>query len=248
MSGMIRRADAARAYVLHSIPYRDTSRIVELFTREHGRVCVFARGARGPKSRLAPLLQPFSPLLVSWRGRGDAAQLSQAEAAIDAQGRRPAGLPATHVMSGFYVNELLLKLTTRDDPHPALFDAYARVLRRLGSEPSVEPALRQFESLLLAEVGYGLDVAVEFATGREVDPHARYVYRVGQGVSLALADAPGSVAGRVLRRLAAGDELEPGDYEDARRVLRAAIDYCLEGRELATRAVARALAGRERSP
>ena len=125
MSRSLRKAELARAYVLHHRPYRDTSRIVELFSREHGRLTLFARGARGPKSRTASLLQPFVPLLVSWRGHGDAAQLTGAELVA---GGSP-GLPPAVLMSGFYLNELLLRLTTRDDAHPELFDAYDEALR-----------------------------------------------------------------------------------------------------------------------
>src|SRR5579885_1312881 len=120
------RVRLASGYVLHHSPYRDTSRILEVLTRDHGRLTLFARGVRGPKSRLAALLQPFQPLLLSWSGRGEAPQLTGAEP----QGmlRR---LPADRLLAAFYLNELILKLTTRHDPHPALYDAYHRALETL---------------------------------------------------------------------------------------------------------------------
>lgn len=245
MSRALLKAQLTQAFVLHHRPYRDTSRIVEAFSREHGRVTLFARGARGPKSRMAPLLQPFVPLLVSWRGHGDAAQLTGIDLAATAAGRAP-GLPADAVMSGYYLNELLLRLTTRDDPHPGLFDAYAATLALLAGGAAPSAPLREFERRLLEELGYGLDLEVEQETGRALDPDGRYTYRPGLGVTRAVADAPGTVAGRSLLRLAAGRLAESAELEDARRVLRAALDYCLEGRELATRAVARALAFKER--
>ncbi|MGE0580948.1 MAG: DNA repair protein RecO [Steroidobacteraceae bacterium] len=245
MSRTLRKAELTRAYVLHHRPYRDTSRIVEAFSREQGRVTLFARGARGPKSRTASLLQPFVPLLVSWRGHGDAAQLTAAELAADSTQAVP-GLPAGAVMSGFYLNELVLRLTTRDDPHPDLFDAYAGTLAALAAGTSPDAPLRAFERRLLDELGYGVELETEQDTGRAIDPDGRYVYRAGQGVTRAVADAPGAVAGRSLLDLAAGRLAGAAGFEDARRVLRAALDYCLEGRELATRAVARAVAGKER--
>lgn len=242
MSRSLRKAELARAYVLHHRPYRDTSRIVELFSREHGRLTLFARGARGPKSRTASLLQPFVPLLVSWRGHGDAAQLTGAELVA---GGSP-GLPPAVLMSGFYLNELLLRLTTRDDAYPELFDAYDEALAALAVGTPPEVPLRTFEHRLLGGLGYGVDLEAEADTGRAIDPEGRYVYRAGLGIARAVADAPGSVAGRSLLHLAAGALAGPGELDDARRVLRAALDYCLEGRQLATRAVARAVAGKER--
>src|SRR5688572_22441238 len=96
------------AFVLHHREYRDTSRILDVFSARHGRLTLFARGARGPKSKLASLLMPFRPLLVSWTGRGDAAQLSAAE-----PGSESLSMPPGRVMSGFYLNELIISLTTR---------------------------------------------------------------------------------------------------------------------------------------
>ncbi len=239
-----RKADLTPAWVLHHRPFRDTSRIVETFSREAGRVTLFARGARGPRSRSASLLQPFVPLLVSWRGYGEAATLTAVELGGDT-GRAP-GLPPAVLMSGFYLNELILRLTTRDDPHPLLFDAYSDALAALAAGGAPDGPLRAFERRLLDELGYGVDLAVEVDSGRAIDPDGRYVYRAGQGVASAVRDAPGAVSGRSLLNLAA-DRLEsPAELEEARRVLRAALDYCLEGRELATRAVARAVAGKER--
>lgn len=245
MTRTLRRAELTPAFVLHHRPYRDTSRIVEAFSREQGRITLFARGARGPKSRTASLLRPFVPLLVSWRGHGEAAQLTAAELAAGTLRGTP-GLPSGCVMSGFYLNELLLRLTTRDDPHPGLFDAYAATLAALAAGGAPEAPLRAFERRLLEELGYGVDLETELESGRPIDPDGRYTYRAGEGVVRAVADAPGAVAGRSLLGLAAGHLASASELEDARRVLRAALDYCLEGRELATRAVARAVAHKER--
>jgi DNA repair protein RecO (recombination protein O) len=150
-------------------------------------------------------------------------------------------------MAAYYLNELILKLTTRDDPQVELFDAYGAALAALAGGAVPELPLRSFERRLLDVLGYGVNLSTEMDSGRAIDPDGRYVYRPGQGVVSCIADAPGAVAGSSLLRLAADSLSTHGELEDARRVLRAALDYCLEGRELATRAVARAVAGKERN-
>ena len=124
------------AFVLHHREYRDTSRILDVFTARHGRLTLFARGVRGPKSKLASLLMPFRPILVSWSGRGDAAQLTAAEPHGEAL-----SMPPGKVLSAFYLNELIIHLTTRHDPQPLLFDDYSQALRRLCVDAAPEPAL-----------------------------------------------------------------------------------------------------------
>lgn len=236
MSRSARRVNLAAGYLLHHQPYRETSRILEVFTHEHGRLTLFARGVRGPKAKLAAVLQPFQRLLLSWSGRGEAAQLTGAELAGPA-----VPLPSAALMPAFYLNELLMKLTTRHDPIPALFDAYADTVEGLRDGAAVEPALRVFEKRLLEALGYGLDLAVEAQGGRGVEPDAYYHFRPSLGLVPAVADAPGALAGRSLEHLAAEHFDEPRDLEDARRLLQTAIAQILEGRELATRTVARAM-------
>ena len=237
----------ARGYVLHQRPFRDSSLIVEIFTRDHGRLTVFAHGARGLRPRFG-MLQPFRPLLLSWSGRGEAPSLVAAERAdAPATGLpdagAPAGLPAARLMSGFYLNELLLKLLTRDDPHAGLFDLYETTLGALAVSAEVEAPLRLFETRLLQFVGYGLNLAAEADTGRPVRAEAHYHYRPGvHGFVIAEPASPGAIAGSVLHGLAAG-EVPRGEepQRQARALMRAALDHCLEGRELVTRTVARSL-------
>ncbi len=237
MSAGSRRTHLVPGYILHHAPYRDTSRILEALTREYGRMSLFARGVRGPKAKLAPLLQPFRPLLLSWSGRGEAPQLIGAEPA-DAAGR---GVPGSRLMACFYLNELVLRLTSRHDPHPALFDSYAEALEGLKGGNALEPTLRIFEKRLLEEVGYGLDLEAESRTGRRIAAEAYYQFRPAQGFVQTAAGTPGALAGRSLISLA--DERLAGrpELDDARRLLRSALDHCLEGRELATRSVARSV-------
>jgi DNA repair protein RecO (recombination protein O) len=229
----------AQAYILHAQPYRDTSRILEVFTREQGRVSVFARGVRGPKARLASLLQPFQPLLLSFSSRGEAAQLISAESGA---GQPPVRLPPGALLSGFYLNELLLKLITRHDPNAGLFDGYQEALLALTAGRAVEAALRIFELRLLQEVGYGLDLTRTVAGG-PVLTQRYYHFRPAEGLLATTAEHSGALQGRSLLNLVAGTLTEHRELADARRVLSAALEHCLEGRPLTTRAVARACVG-----
>src|SRR6202008_2498110 len=140
MTRNVRRLQIAPAYILHHHPYRDTSRILEVITREHGRLSLFARGVRGPKAKLASILQPFQLLLLSWSGRGEAAQLTGAECS-----EFPPPFSPGPPMGSFYLNELLVELTPRHDPQPSLFDDYHGTVAALREGLRLEPALRIFE-------------------------------------------------------------------------------------------------------
>jgi len=234
-----RRVALASAYILHHRPFRETGRIFEVLTREDGRLSLFARGVRGPKARLAAVLQPFRLLLLSWSGRGDAPSLTGAESAAES-----AALPAPCLLSGFYINELVLQLTTRHDPQPALFDAYHLALQSLKEGAPLAPTLRIFEKRLLQMLGYGLDLGTEAMSGRPIEPQAYYYFRPGEGLFPADAARPDALAGRSLASLSNEQLAEARELKDARSLLQAALAHCLEGRELATRSVARSMARR----
>src|SRR6202051_779134 len=165
----------APAYVLHQSAYRDTSRIVEVFSGDYGRLTLFARGANGPKSGLRGVLRPFQRMLVSWSGKGEACQLVTAE--IDGP---VTNLSPNRLMSGFYLNELLLKLTERCDPHPEIFCAYASSVQELSAGELEEPTLRRFEKRLLNDLGYGLELA-KTGEGMPVEPGRYYRFAVESG-------------------------------------------------------------------
>jgi DNA repair protein RecO (recombination protein O) len=230
-------------YILHHHPYRDTSRILEVLSREFGRLTVFARGVRGPKAKLASHLQPFQPLLLSWSGRGESPQLTGAE-----PGGEGRALPSAALMSGFYLNELLLKLTTRHDPLQGLFDLYHDTVEALKHGAAIEPALRIFEKRFLEMLGYGLDLEVDAQTGGGIEPEAHYLFRMARGMLRTAAGAPGAVAGHSVISLARENLTDRRELDDARRLLQSALSHVLEGRELSTRSVARALARRESRP
>lgn len=225
------------AFLLHQSPYRETSSLLELFSRDFGRIGLIARGARRPKARLRAVLQPFQPLLVSWIARGDLGTLTAAEIVPG-----PAALPSRLVYSAYYMNELLVRLTRRHDPHTGLFEYYADALASLCQQQAETRVLRLFEKNLLDELGYGLDLT-RTVDGVEVTDGARYEYRLEHGIVPALADTAGKMVfdGDSLLSLAAGRLDEETALGDARRLLRAALEVYLGSRPLEVRRVARAM-------
>jgi DNA repair protein RecO (recombination protein O) len=149
----MQKVEHAPAYLLHQRPWGDSGRIFELFSREHGRLSVFAHGVRGAHAKLAGVLQPFVPLLVSWAGRGEAPRLTGAE--LDPHSPREA-MPHRRLMPAWYLSELVMSLTVRHDPQPELFDRYAEALAGLRAAAAHERSLRLFEKRLLDLLGYGI--------------------------------------------------------------------------------------------
>jgi len=237
MSGS-RRVALQPAFLLHHRDYSDSSRIVELFTREHGRISLFAKGARRPKSPFRPLLQPFVPLLVSWSGSVDGGQLTGAELAGEA-----APMPAQRLMSGFYLNELLLRLTPRGEPSQEVFEAYVLAVEALRRNAAEQATLRGFEKELLGQLGYGLDLAQEAESGEPLSADRYYHFIPGMGLRVAdgATDATERYRGSELLDLGAGKLDSPGTLRAAKRLLRSALEHCLEGRGLHSREVMRAL-------
>ena len=151
MSRRLVRVHETPGYVLHATAWRETSLIVQAFSRDHGWVTLVAKGAKRPHSVLRPALSVFQPLLLSWSGATDVKTMTRAECA----GVHP--LPGPAMMSCWYMNELMFRLLPREDPHPGLFDAYVIALQQLAAGQTAAGALRKFEWTLLKETGYGLD-------------------------------------------------------------------------------------------
>jgi len=227
------RVDQQPAFVLHTYAWRETSAIIETFTRDHGRMALVARGAKRPTSQYRGILMPFSPLSVCWSGRGELKSLLRAEWQGGLAPLRGEGL-----LSAFYLNELLVRLLPRGDPHPGLFTSYFRTLAGLARhDDQREATLRIFELDLLRELG----VAPSFDTcldGGLVDPDACYQADFELGFRRA-ADAadPDALKGGTLIALARRDFTEPGTLTAARNFLRRLIGYHLDGKPLNARRI-----------
>jgi DNA repair protein RecO (recombination protein O) len=230
----------AAAFVLHARAYKETSLLLDVFCRDIGRLPLLARGARRRESTLRGQLMAFMPLSLSWTGKGEVKTLSRAEWL--------GGLPMLRgaaLLCGYYINELLVRLLPREDAAPRLFDAYAEALQALaegGRPEALEAALRRFERRLLAELGYGLCLAQE-ASGRAVEAGAAYVFVPGSGLSLAEpgqipageGTGPAPFAGAALLAMEQDDYAKPATRAAAKRLMRQAIDYALDGQPLMSR-------------
>lgn len=172
MSKRSLRVQDAAGYLLHSAPWRETSLIVQAFTRHHGVVALVAKGAKRPYSVLRPVLSAFQPLALSWSGANEVKTLTRAES----MGIRKLGGQA--YMSAWYMNELLLRLLPREDPHPVLYEAYDVALQRLALQRSAASALRGFEWILLNETGYGIEDEVPDFDDPSIEPALRQSLRV----------------------------------------------------------------------
>ena len=234
---MRRRAELEPGYVLHAYPYKETSLIVEVFSRRFGRVGLLARGARRPRSAMRGVLLAFHPLRLSWSASAELGTLVSAE-----WGGGQATLAGIGLMCGFYINELLLRLLPRDDPHEALFDAYGAALARLASGEARAAAqaaiLRGFERRLLAELGYAPVLDRDAANGAGIAPGKWYAYEPERGpVETRRVDGDSVVSGRTLLDMAADNYENTRTREEARRLMRTLIAERLGGQSLHTRAV-----------
>jgi len=230
---MKRRAELEPGYILHAYPYKETSLIVEAFTRRFGRVSLLARGARRPRSAMRGVLLAFHPLRLTWSASAELGTLVAAE-----WGGGQKALAGTALMCGFYLNELLLRLLPREDPHENLFDAYAAALERLSLGQGQAPVLRSFERRLLIELGYAPVLDRDAASGAAIEPGKRYAYEAERGPVETRRDSGESVvSGRTLLDMAADDYDDARTREEARRLMRALIADRLGGQALHTRAV-----------
>ena len=224
------------AYVLHQRPYRESSLLLEIFSRDYGRLGLVARAAKRARSPWRGLLQQFRQLLLSWSGRGELMTLAAAELADTGPSLAGRGL-----LSGFYVNELLMRLVQRNDPHPSLFEAYRAALLGLVAADREEVALRVFEKRLLEAIGYALVLEAEPATGQAVVPGGSYGYRLEHG-PIPESDCAGkgvTVNGDTLLDLAREELTTPRALREAKQLMRYVLQAYLGERPLRSRALFR---------
>lgn len=229
-----RRVQQQAAFILHHRPFRDSSQILDLLSREHGKLAVVARGSRGARSRLKGVLRPFMPLSMSWVIKSDLGTLTGAE-----MRGAPLRLTGEALLAGYYVNELVLHFLHRHDPQPEIFDAYAETIEALAtSGAAIAGVLRQFEMALLRHSGYALNLDHEADSGRDLDPGQNYDYRVEQGaVPVSREEGPLVFTGAELAGVAAQRFDDPGILRAANRLMREVVAFHLGGKELKSRKV-----------
>jgi DNA repair protein RecO (recombination protein O) len=216
-------------FILHTRKYRDTSLLVEVFSREQGRYTLVARGARSKKPKFQ--LQLFSPVLISVFGRGELKTARTIEA--NGPGFQLSG---TNLLIGMYVNELLYRLVGKFDPCPLVFERYPELLQGLQGEVLPLAQLRQFEIDLLSDLGYGISFDVESETGDAIKPDRRYHFIVEDGFHYLSADQPShnAIVGQDLLSIAAGS-IDSSTDRVAKRIIRQSVDHLLGGKPLHSR-------------
>ena len=243
------RINNEAGFVLHTYAFKETSVVAEVFTRTHGRVALIARGARRPASSLRGLMQPFTPLLLSWFGKSELKTLHAAEwqgGVIAPQGRA--------LMCGFYLNELMLRLLARGDAHQALYDAYVATLAQLaGAGPdNFERILRRFEKTLLSETGYAPTFDIEAGNGETVRAELHYLFQAERGPRRGNRDGRidwreigalegVDVSGQTLLDLAADRFNNATTLAEAKPLMRMLINHYLGAKPLYTRQLLREL-------
>ncbi len=236
-----RRIENEPAWLLHHRPFRDSSQILDILSRDHGRLAVVARGSRGAKSKLRGILRPFLPLQLSWVIRSDLGTLTGAE--MDSA---PLSLTGDALLSGYYLNELILKLTHRHDPQPEIFAAYGRAIERLAGSREVAAYLRQFEIELLGMLGYALNLDHDTESREPLRPQQQYEYRAENGpVPVSDRDGPMVFRGAEIDAIRNQQFADPAVLKNAGSLLRNVIAYHLDGKELNSRKVLKDMRNRK---
>jgi len=226
-------------WLLHHRPFRNTSKILDIFSRGHGRLSVVARGSRSAKSKLRGILRPFLPLQMSWVIRSDLGTLTGAELHGS-----PVSLTGDALLSAYYLNELLLKFLHRHDPQPEIFSAYGDTVSRLAGQTDVARQLRAFEIELLRILGYALNLDHDAKSRQPLAPGQQYEYRIEQGpVAVSGREGPMIFTGMQLSAIGRQEFSRPAVLRDASRLLREVIAHHLGGRELKSRTVMREMRG-----
>ena len=225
------RVTGQPAFVLHSYPHKETSLIIDVLTRDHGRIALVAKGAKRPHSQLRGVLQTFQPLQAGWTGKSELRILTGAEWV---GGMLP--LEKTALLCGFYLNELLVKLLARDDPHPVLFDHYVATLNQLAHNEPAPIVLRKFERALLKETGVAADLVRCTGTRQPVQAGQIYVVDPERGPRPAQAgDAWPRITGKTLLDMECEDYADAATQAQSKTLMRFLLAHQLGGATLNTR-------------
>ena len=222
-------------FVLHSYPHRETSLIVDVFSRDHGRIALVAKGAKRPHSALRGALQTFQPLSLSWSGKTEVRTLTKAEWV---GGMRP--LAGDALLCGFYANELLVKFCAREDAHERLFNHYMLTLTRLAHDEPPVQVLRSFERVLLCETGYAIAFDRTARDHAPVEADRHYVFEPERGIRDAADGAPPElprVSGQTLMDMERDDYTRAQTVSQSKLLMRFLLNFYLGGVPLNTRQI-----------
>ncbi|VAX09924.1 DNA recombination and repair protein RecO [hydrothermal vent metagenome] len=218
------------AFILHRKPHSNTSLLLECFTAADGRFPAIAKGVFAKRTGSSGLLQPFAPLAIKWVGRGAVKTL----AVHEPNGSR-IHLAGRALYCGFYINELVMRLLGRNDPHDELFHLYMETLGRLATSTDFEQPLRWFECLFLAELGYGMQLEHEAENGDPIELDRYYRYELEHGPLMAKPDAGNTIKGSTLLALAHDTVVDANGRKEARMLMRQVLAYYLGDRPLKSR-------------
>lgn len=218
-------------FLLHRRSYRETSYLTDLFTLELGKVSAVAKGVRGNKSDKKSLLQSFQPLLLSVTGKHELRNLNQLESAGSML-----QLVGHQLFSAMYLNELLNRLLPKEVPHPELFQSYQQSLNWLANDGDIEPCLRQFELLLLEDMGYGIDLTQEYENGQPVEANIDYCLILENGIKRIdhMAQGTNRFSGDALLQVS-NNIWTPSSLQCAKRITRMALSPLLGHKPLKSR-------------
>lgn len=234
MNHQSHRVSLQPAFILHGRDFRDTSRLLDVFTQDYGRVSLVAKGARSTRSKLQGILEPFSPLIISWSGKGEVQTLTGAESV-----KSSINLSGKQIMSAYYLNELLQRFITFHDPHPELFSIYKKTLECYLIDDE-ELVLRRFEKKLLSEIGYGLSLDIDSETGLAISEDEKYYYDIEKGsVNINNNDAQGEfvISGQTLLDMAADKFSCSENKKEAKQLMRIILSHHLGDKPLKTRSL-----------
>lgn len=231
MSTPASKQDNQPVYVLHTFPYLETSLVVELFSSNFGRVATVAKGARRPRSAMRGMLQAFQPLVASWSGKSELRTLH----GVEWQG----GLHVLHgsaLICGFYLNELMLRLLPREDPHEVLFRYYEQALQALTRNEAQPIVLRRYEIRLLQELGYALPLTHDAENGDLIEPDRFYIFVPEQGAIKKNTGQSGvQLRGKTLLDMAQDDYSDTQTLQQSKQLMRTLISHYLGEKPLHTR-------------
>lgn len=233
------RVQQQPAYILHHRPFRDSSQIIDVLTRDHGRLSLMSRGSRSARSHNKASLQVFTPLLLGWAGRGELPTITSVDLQQSSGPGKPLRLSGKALPSAFYVNELLVRLLHKHDVHEGIYHLYASVIGLLGQGEQIEPVLRLFEKQLLEALGFGLNLNSNADTGEPLQADEEYAYYLEHGpVSFSTVKDELFITrlrGQSLLDLYHNQLQTEQSLKDAKRLMRSILNYYLQGKPLKSR-------------